>query len=115
MGHRSALIVGWRKLSLERAVTAILCLVRHFQGLPPGGSASEGTSYNRRAFIYRAGTEAPPNFPEIFRVSLRRSFSAVDTQTAVLVSTATVGGSQHRIPRSLYFLVFRVNTAVLFF
>ena len=44
-------------------------------------------------FVYRAGAETPLNFPEIFRVSPRTSlnnFSVVDTQTAVLVSTAEV-------------------------
>ena len=44
-------------------------------------------------FLYRAGAETPLNFREKFRVSPRtilENFSAVDTQTAVLVSTAEV-------------------------
>ena len=44
-------------------------------------------------FLYRAGAETPLNFREKFRVSPRNileHFSAVDTQTAVLVSTAEV-------------------------
>ena len=44
-------------------------------------------------FLYRAGAETPLNFRENFRVSPRmilENFSAVDTQTAVLVSTAEV-------------------------
>ena len=44
-------------------------------------------------FLYRAGAESPLNFRENFRVSPRtilKIFSAVDTQTAVLVSTAEV-------------------------
>ena len=44
-------------------------------------------------FLYRAGAETPLNFREKFRVSPRtilKHFSAVDTQTAVLVSTAEV-------------------------
>ena len=36
---------------------------------------------------YRAGAETTPNFREIFCFS-QNDFSAVDTQTAVLVSTA---------------------------
>ena len=44
-------------------------------------------------FLYRAGAETPLNFREKFRVSPRsilKKFSAVDIQTAVLVSTAEV-------------------------
>ena len=41
-------------------------------------------------FLYRIGAETPPNFREIFWVSLRMIFSGVDTQTAVLVSIAKV-------------------------
>ena len=44
-------------------------------------------------FLYRAGAETPLNFREKFRVSpanILETFSAVDTQTAVLVSTAEV-------------------------
>ena len=44
--------------------------------------------------LYRAGVETPLNFRDKFRVSPRtilENFSAVDTQTAVLVSTAEVG------------------------
>ena len=41
-------------------------------------------------FLYRAGAETPQNFREDFLVSLRTILSAVDTQTAVLVSTAKV-------------------------
>ena len=41
--------------------------------------------------LYRAGAETPPNFRENFWVSLRTIFSAVDTQTAILVSTVEVG------------------------
>ena len=44
-------------------------------------------------FLYRAGAETPLNFWEELRVSPRtilRTFSAVDNQTAVLVSTAEV-------------------------
>ena len=42
-------------------------------------------------FLYRAGAETPLNFREKFRVSARtilKHFSAVDTKTAVLISTA---------------------------
>ena len=45
-------------------------------------------------FLYRAGAETPLNFREKFQVSpktILENFSAVDTQTAVLVSTAEVG------------------------
>ena len=44
-------------------------------------------------FLYRAGAETPLNSRESFRVSPRtilKNFSAVDTQTAVLISTAEV-------------------------
>ena len=44
-------------------------------------------------FLYRAGAETPLNFREKFRVfprTILENFSAVDTQTAVLVSTAEV-------------------------
>ena len=60
-------------------------------------------------FLYRAGAETPLNFRENFRVSPRtilENFSAVDTQTAVLVSTAEVGISapDTQTPISLGFL-----------
>ena len=63
-------------------------------------------------FLYRAGAETPLNFQEEFRVfprTILEDFSAVDTQTAVLVSTAEVwisfflrclsrkSGSQHQL------------------
>ena len=41
-------------------------------------------------FLYRAGAQTTPNFREHFRVSLRTILSAMDTQIAVLVSTAKV-------------------------
>ena len=44
-------------------------------------------------FLSRAGAETPLNFREKFRVfprTILESFSGVDTQTAVLVSTAEV-------------------------
>ena len=43
--------------------------------------------------LYRAGAETPLNFGERFRVfprTILENFSGVDTQTAVLVSTAEV-------------------------
>ena len=50
-------------------------------------------SHTTAGFLYRAGAETPLNFWEKFRVSPRNildNVSAVDTQTAVLVSTAEV-------------------------
>ena len=44
-------------------------------------------------FLYRAGAETPLNIREKFRVfprTILENFSGVDTQTAVLVSTAEV-------------------------
>ena len=44
-------------------------------------------------FLSRAGAETPLNFREKFRVfprTISENFSGVDTQTAVLVSTAEV-------------------------
>ena len=59
-------------------------------------------------FLYEAGAETPPNFREIFRVSLRTIFSAVDTQTGVF-------GSQHRIPKPLFLLALWVFTCFAVF
>ena len=49
--------------------------------------------FSTAGFLYRAGAETPLNFREKFRVfprTILENFSGVDTQTAVLVSTAEV-------------------------
>ena len=68
-------------------------------------------------FLYRAGSETPLNFREKFRVSPRTiliKFSAVDTQTAVLVSTAEVwiSAPDAQTPTSLCFLGYTQLTLV---
>ena len=66
-------------------------------------------------FLYRAGAETPLNFREKFRFAPRtilKIFLAVDTQTAVLVSTAEVWISLSTgYPNIYFFLVFWVSTA----
>ena len=47
----------------------------------------------------------------VSRISIRTSLSTVDTQTAVLVYPLLRFGSQHRIPKRLFVLIFWVYTA----
>ena len=63
-------------------------------------------------FLYRAGAETTPTFRENFRFSPTTIFSAVNTQTAILVSSAQVWVSQHRIPKPPFSLDFWIYTAV---
>ena len=56
------------------------------------GKGMRRSIFNGRV-LYRAGAETPLNFREKFRVfprTILENFSGVDTQTAVLVSTAEV-------------------------
>ena len=69
---------------------------------------------NGRVFIESWRGDPPLNFREKFRVSPRtilKKISLLDTQTAVLVSTAEVWISAHQIPKDQFFLVFWVYAA----
>ena len=76
------------------------------RGVLLSGDAYAICSGNLKAgFVYRAGTETPINFREEFRVSPRmvlKHFSAVDTQSAVPVSTAEVWISARDTQTSIF-------------
>ena len=65
-------------------------------------------------FLYRAGAETPLNFREkirVFRRTILENFLGVDTQTAVLVSTAEVWVSAPDTQTPIFLGVFWVSAA----
>ena len=90
----------------------LLETLRNFR-VPRGGSRSLQPPILTAGLLYRAGAETPLNFREKFRVfprTILENFSAVDTQTAVLVSTAEVWISAPDTQTPIL-LVFWVSTA----
>ena len=75
---------------LQGAAQRVAQFYFKFYGSPAPFSCSEMIT---AGFLSRAGAETPLNFREKFRVfprTILENFSGVDTQTAVLVSTAEV-------------------------
>ena len=61
--------------------------------MTPYDAFSEPDEFITAGFLYRAGAETPLNFRENFQVfprTILENFAEVDTQTAILVSTAEV-------------------------
>ena len=54
------------------------------------GSSRQAAHALTAGFLYRAGAQTTPKFRESVRVSLRTTFSAMDTQSAIFVSTAKI-------------------------
>ena len=81
-------------------------------------ATSRQISWLAAGLFCRVGAQTTPKFRENFRVSLRTIFSAVDTRTAVLVSTAKVFDlsardlSQHWTPQLACSVGFQVHAAI---
>ena len=70
---------------MEQAVAVVVAMVSTYIG--PLNACDPVSGKLTAAFLYRAGAQTTPDFRENFRISPTTIFSAVGTQTAVLVST----------------------------